>query len=144
MTNSCVLAPRYRLDDESLWLEGIDPSRNYWIAVNGDSSQVLPLPGFLAESIADLRNVVLEFRDLQVGQSMTYKRIASEYAIHCVGQNCYALAAEVNGTLVWHLFDQETLESLLMTAHPDWQCSPKDVDLGRRMLMMSWQKPVAA
>jgi hypothetical protein len=144
MTSPFILAPRYRLDDESIWLEGIDPSRNYWIAVNGDSDKIVPLPGLLVESIVDLRETLLAFRDLQFGQSLAYSRVACGYTIYCVGQNCYALEAELNGALVWHLFDQETLESLLMTAHPDWQCSPKDVDLGRSMLSMSWQKQVAA
>jgi hypothetical protein len=144
MTNPFVLAPRYRLDDESVWLEGIDPSRNYWIAINGDSDRIVPLPGLLVDAIAELREVILEFRALEAGQSMTFARVANAYTIHCVGENCYAFAAEVNGAEVWHLFDEETLESLLMTAHPDWQCSPKDMDLGRRMLFMSWQKPVAA
>jgi hypothetical protein len=75
---------------------------------------------------------------------MELSRVASTCTIHCISQNCYAIATEIAGAPIWHLFDQETLESLLMTGHPDWKCSPKDVDLGRRMLARSWNLKVAA
>ena len=32
---SC-LSPRYRLEDVEPWVEGLEQSRHYWIAVNGD------------------------------------------------------------------------------------------------------------
>jgi hypothetical protein len=64
-------------------------------------------------------------------------RAASSCTIHCVSLNCYGVEAEINNAPVWHLFDQETLDSLLMTAHPDWQCAPKDIELGRKLLLRS-------
>ncbi|CAN1210099.1 Histidine kinase [Tumidithrix helvetica PCC 7403] len=144
MTYTFTLAPRYRLDDESVWLEGIDPSRHYWIAINGEAKMTVAIAGFAAESFEHFRNTIFSFRALQVGEKLMIDRAASNCVIHCVGQNCYAIADAVNGSPVWHLFDLETLESLLMTAHPNWLCSDKDLELGRRMLAMSWQQPVAA
>ncbi|HEY9618698.1 MAG TPA: hypothetical protein V6C64_17785 [Microcoleaceae cyanobacterium] len=141
---SLSLAPRYRLDDELPWLEGIDPSRHYWIAVNSDLSQMVAIPGLAAASFTQFRATILNFRAMQPGDQITIMRPAAQCTIHCIRQNCFAIAAEINHAPVWHLFDQETLESLLMTSHPDWQCSPQDVDLGRRMLMRSWQQTAAA
>ena len=39
---------------------------------------------------------------------------------------------------------EELLWSLLRTAHPDWQCSEQDLNLGRRMLMRSLAQPAVA
>lgn len=75
---------------------------------------------------------------------MKIERIASSCLIHCISDNCFAIEMEVGGALVWHLFDEETLESLLMTSHPDWQCAPKDMELGRQMLASLWQQPAVA
>jgi hypothetical protein len=136
------LSPRYRLDDESPWLEGIDPSRHYWLAVNGNKDLIVALPGLMVSSISELKQVMRQFRTLQPGEKMTLARAASGCMIHCVGINCYALETEMNGGLVWHLFDQEALDSLLMTAHPDWQCAPSDVELGRKLLMRSLQAAI--
>ncbi|MBD2253794.1 hypothetical protein [Nostoc parmelioides] len=133
------LSPRYRLDDESPWLEGIDPSRHYWVMVNGDKNLTVALPGLMVSTMSELRQAIREFRALQPGDTMTLVRIASACTLHCVGSNCYAIEATINNAPVWHLFDQETLDSLLMTAHPDWQCAPSDVELGRRMLLRSLQ-----
>ncbi|WP_414755974.1 hypothetical protein [Anabaena sp. CCY 9910] len=133
------LSPRYRLDDESPWLEGIDPSRHYWMMVNGDKNLTVALPGLMVSTMSELRQAIREFRALQPGDTMTLVRIASACTLHCIGINCYAIEATVNNAPVWHLFDQETLDSLLMTAHPDWQCAPSDVELGRRMLLRSLQ-----
>ncbi|MEB3339098.1 MAG: hypothetical protein VKJ46_16625 [Leptolyngbyaceae bacterium] len=144
MMSAFPLAPRYRLDDESHWLEGIDPSRHYWIAVNGDTDLTIAIPGLAPASMEEFKKAVLEFRALQPGQRLTLVRYASRCSIYCVSQNCYAIEAEVQGALVWHLFDQETLQSLLMTAHPDWQCAARDLELGRRLLAKSWQQAVAA
>ncbi|AUT04182.1 hypothetical protein CLI64_02430 [Nostoc sp. CENA543] len=138
------LSPRYRLDDESPWLEGIDPSRHYWLAVNGNQNLTVALPGLVAASVGDLKQIMSQFRTLQPGEQMTFTRAAASCTIHCVGMNCYALSAEINGSPVWHLFDQETLDSLLMTAHPDWQCAPSDVELGRKLLMRSLAATLAA
>ena len=138
------LSPRYRLDDEQPWLEGIDPSRHYWLWVNGEMEWTVAIPGFTASSLDQFRDVILGFRNLQPGERLVITRAATECTIHCIGENCYAIAGEVKGAAVWHLFDHETLESLLMTSHPDWQCAPKDLDLGRRLLMQAWEQSVAA
>lgn len=134
------LSPRYRLDDESVWLEGIDPSRHYWMSVNGEQKLTVALPGLVVSSLGELREVINRFRCLDPGEEMSISRIASGCKIRCVGVNCYAVEDKVNDAVVWHLFDQETLDSLLMTAHPDWQCAPSDIELGRRLLLRSLQQ----
>jgi hypothetical protein len=139
MTQLFALSPRYRLDDELPWLEAIDPSRHYWIAVNGDSNATTAIPGLAVSSFDEFKQAIRQFRALQVGGQMTIARAASTCTVTCISSNCYAIQAEVNGAAVWHLFDRETLESLLMTAHPDWQCSPKDVEMGRKLLAKSFQ-----
>ncbi len=138
------VSPRYRLDDELPWLEGIDPSRHYWINVNSNPALTIAIPGLAVDSFEQFREAILRFRALQSGEQMVITRAAAACTIHCISQNCYAIAGEMNGAEVWHLFDQETLESLLMTSHPDWQCAAKDLDLGRRMLTRSWQQSIAA
>ncbi|KAF3890947.1 MULTISPECIES: hypothetical protein [Nostocales] len=137
------LSPRYRLDDELPWLEGIDPSRHYWIAVNGDTNLIVAIPGLTVSSIDELKHFLREFRALQPQERMTLTRLASACTIYCISSNCYAIEREINGAVVWHLFDQETLESLLRTAHPDWQCASKDLELGRSLLMRSFQQTAA-
>jgi len=134
MESLLCLSPRYRLDDESPWLEGIDPSRHYWIAVNGEQNLTLALPGCLESSLDEFKQIMRQFRSLQPGEVMDLTRIASSCTIHCISSNCYAMEGMINDAPVWHLFDQETLDSLLMTAHPDWQCTLSDVQLGRRLL----------
>ncbi len=143
MVASLCLSPRYRLDDELPWLEGIDPSRHYWIRVNGDKNLTVALPGLIVSSKSELKQSIQQFRSLQPGEQMTLARIASACTIHCIGSNCYAIETDLNGAPVWHLFDQETLDSLLMTAHPDWQCAPSDVDLGRKLLLRSFEQATA-
>ncbi len=138
------LAPRYRLDDELLWLEGVDPSRHYWLRVNGEMAMTVVIPGLAVASAAEFKAEVLRFRALQPGEEMAIHRAASHCTIVCISQNCYAIATEIAGAPVWHLFDQESLESLLRTSHPDWQCAPQDMELGRRLLMRSWVTSVAA
>jgi hypothetical protein len=137
------LSPRYRLDDELSWLEGIDPSRHYWIRVNGDKNLTVALPGLLVSSKNELKPIMERFRSLQPQEQMKLSRIADFCTIYCISHNCYAVEAKINGAPVWHLFDRETLDSLLMTAHPDWQCAPKDIDLGRRLLLRSLEKVAA-
>lgn len=137
------LSPRYRLDDEMPWLEGIDPSRHYWINVNGDKSVTIAIPGLMVASVSEMKQAIRQFRSLQPGEQMSLLRIASNCKIHCISHNCYAVETQINHAPVWHLFDQETLDSLLMTAHPDWQCAPADVELGRKLLMRSLQQPTA-
>ena len=139
MSQFFVLAPRYRLDDELPWLEGIDPSRHYWIAVNGQASLTIAIPGLNAACPSEWKQTLRQFRALQPGEQMILWRVANSCSIHCISENCYAIASSIQNAPVWHLFDRETLESLLITGHPDWQCSPKDIDLGRQMLMRSFQ-----
>jgi len=144
MLPSFPLAPRYRLDDELPWLEGIDPSRHYWIKVNGDSCLTVAIPGLATSEFAEFRAAILAFRALHPGQAMQIQRVASACTIHCISNNCYAIASTLHEAEVWHLFDKETLESLLMTSHPDWQCAPKDIELGRRLLVANWERAIAA
>lgn len=143
MTQPFSLSPRYRLDDESSWLEGIDPTRNYWIAVNGDRFFTVPIPGLMVSSVSEWKQAVKQFRALKPGDWMELVRVTNVCTIHCISQNCYAIAQDINQAPVWHLFEQETLESLLRTAHPDWQCSLNDIDLGRKLLMRSLQQAAA-
>lgn len=142
MTQLFTLSPRYRLDDELPWLEAIDPSRHYWIAINGDRSKITAIPGLTFSAFAEFKQSIRQFRALQAGERMIVSRIASACTIYCVSSNCYAISAELNGAAVWHLFDRETLESLLVTAHPDWQCSPKDIEMGRKLLVKSFQMAI--
>lgn len=144
MTPLFPLAPRYRLDDELPWLEGIDPSRHYWVRVNGDAAQLVAIPGLAPATFEEFKTMMLRFRALRAGEAIELKRASSACRILCVSQNCFAIEAEIEGAKVWHLFDQEALDSLLMTAHPDWRCSPKDEDLGRQLLMRSWKQAIAA
>ena len=137
MNISFILSPRYRLDDESPWLEGIDPSRNYWLHINGDKNCTVAIPGVGVGTIGEWKQNIRNLRSLQPGETMAVERVVGAVVIHGVGSNCYAIAGEVAGAAVWHLFDQETIESLLMTSHPDWICATKDLDLGRRMLAKS-------
>lgn len=134
-----ALSPRYRLDDELPWLEAIDPSRHYWIAVNGDRRAIVAIPGLAVSSFDEFKQAIRQFRALQAGEEMSVARAASACTVRCISPNCYAISAEVNSAAVWHLFDHETLESLLMTAHSDWQCSPKDIEMGRKLLAKSFQ-----
>lgn len=144
MTQRFILSPRYRLDDESPWLEGIDPARYYWIAVNGDVGIKVAIAGLTVSSVGEWKQNMRKLRSLQPGERMELIRVTSSCTIYCISSNCYAIEAQVAGALVWHLFDQETLDSLLMTSHPDWQCAPKDVDLGRQLLARSWEKVAVA
>ena len=143
MKVSFCLSPRYRLDDELPWLEGIDPSRHYWIKINGSSKLTVAIPGLLVSSMDEMKQAMKRFRSLQPGEQMTLERVASNCTIHCIATNCYAIETEVLDAPVWHLFDQETLDGLLTSAHPDWQCAPSDIDLGRKLLLRSLQQATA-
>ncbi|MEG3436267.1 hypothetical protein V0288_03975 [Pannus brasiliensis CCIBt3594] len=140
MLEAFVLSPRYTLDDSD-WLEGIDPSRRYWLHVNGDTRQTVQIPGLVVFSLEELRDVIGQFRSLQPAESLKIERIAESCTIHCVSGNCYAIEGRVEGALTWHLLDRETVESLLMSAHPDWIPSEKDIELGRQMLLRSLARP---
>ena len=138
------LAPRYRLDDEQPWLVGIDPIRRYWLAVNGNDAVTLAIPGLVVSSVSELRDIILTFRGMTPGEQLKLPTFGEDaLVIHCVGDNCFAVEGVVQSAPTSHLFDQETLESLLRTAHPDWQCAPAHLDLGKRFLSLAWQEPAA-
>jgi hypothetical protein len=138
-------APRYRLDDESPWLKGIDPLRRYWIYVNGDRRAVRALPGLSAQSPEAFKQAICSFQQLTIGQELTLPAGLSDcLTIYCIALNGYAIADRTAAAEVWHLFDQESLESLLLTAHPDWQCAPEHLNLGRSLLTAAWGQPAAA
>lgn len=141
MTQTFILAPRYLLDDEYVWLEGIDPSRHYWLFVNGDRRFRVAIPGLYVSSFEELKENIVSFRKLQPQESIEIKRIAGGFTLHCLSRNCYAIEGEIAGAEVWHLFDRESIETLLMTAHPDWVSAPEHLELGRRHLVNSFQQP---
>ncbi len=144
MMQPFILSPRYRLDDSSPWLEGVDPARHYWISVNGDGEIKVSIPGLIAPSLSKWKETILQFRALQPQEQMRIERISEGCTIHCLSSNCYAVEGEVAGAQVWHLFDQESLESLLMTSHPDWEPAPQDIELGRQLLARSFEQPAFA
>ncbi|MGB0563908.1 MAG: hypothetical protein ACPGVO_19225 [Spirulinaceae cyanobacterium] len=145
MNHLFIVAPRYRLDDESPWLRGIDPSRRYWLWLNGEAELAVTLPGFLASDLKTWQQTVRSFRALQPDEQMTVERLGEPaFTLHCISANCYAIATTHQGAAVWHLFDQETLQSLLNTSHPDWQCAPQDIELGRDALVATLNLSLAA
>ncbi len=145
MFSKLSLAPRYRLDDESPWLKGIDPMRRYWITVNGEQGFVRVLPGLKAPDFETFCQSIRSFRKLTIGAVLTLPtEMGRGMTIHCVAENCYAIAEATGPNPVWHLFDYESLESLLMTAHPDWRCAPEHLELGRSLLSGAFKQPAAA
>lgn len=145
MFSELSLAPRYRLDDESPWLHGIDPLRRYWIYVNGEQSFIRLLPGLKPYDFEAFRQAIRSFRNLSIGAVLTLPtELGDGLTIHCVADNCYAIADNVTPNPVWHLFDYEAIESLLMTAHPDWKCAPQHLELGRSVLSLAFEQPAAA
>ncbi|TVP68377.1 MAG: hypothetical protein EA342_06100 [Leptolyngbya sp. LCM1.Bin17] len=144
MFSEFSLTPRYRLDDESPWLKGIDPLRRYWIYVNGDQRRIGVLPGLHAKDLETFRQSIRSFRRLTIGEELVLPTELGEgMTIHCVAENCYAMADSSAVGPVWHLFDRESMESLLLTAHPDWQCAPQHLSLGRSLLSLAWGQPAA-
>lgn len=145
MQSRFSLAPRYHLDDDLNWLVGIDPLRRYWIRVNGEDGLTVAIPGLLGEDFDAFRDAILQVRRLASGDTVSLPTGSSQQlTVRCIAPNCYGVAGTVAGAAVTHLFDQESLESLLMTAHPDWKCAPEHVTLGRRVLMQAWAQPTAA
>lgn len=132
--------PRYRLEDHECWLQGVDPLRRYWIALNGDPTQVVSILGLEVKSEEGVRQLLWQFRHLQAGEQMQVNYFSRSLSIYCVSNNCYAIQGTYRGAAVWHLFDQATLESLLITSHPNWRCAPQDIELGRSLLESCWQK----
>lgn len=144
MSDRFPLVPRYRLDDDQSWLVGIDPLRRYWLLVNGDEATPVILPGLSVDEFDVFRDAILTFRSLTAGETLSLPTaIGGELMIRCVSKNCYVIDTDVNGYPATHLFDQESLESLLMTAHPDWKCAPHHQELGRHMISCSWEQPDA-
>jgi hypothetical protein len=144
MSDRFPLVPRYRLDDEQTWLVGIDPLRRYWLLVNGDEAKPIILPGLSINDFDQFRQAILAFRGLVAGDTLDLPTATGDVlTIRCASKNCFAIDFDVDGYLATHLFDQESLESLLMTAHPDWRCAPHHRDLGREMLSLSWHQPAA-
>ncbi|MFG6104796.1 hypothetical protein U2F10_21200 [Leptothoe sp. EHU-05/26/07-4] len=140
MQSKLSLAPRYTLDDESAWLIGIDPVRRYWIKVDGETTIKITIPGLLIPSLETLKEAIQSFRSLPVGATLTLPTFTRErLTIHHLTSNLYAIPHPVNGALAWHLFDHETVEAFLLTAHPDWRCAPQDIALGRDTLIQSWE-----
>ena len=138
------LVPRYRLDDDSSWLLAIDPVRRYWIATNGDERLSTEITGLLTSDKQTFREVILQFRALTSGETLNLPTYREETQIYCVATNCYAVVGEVAGAEVWHIFDRESLESLLMTAHSDWIPNPKDLERSRQLLSKSWEQSLVA
>ncbi|MEM1309043.1 MAG: hypothetical protein AAGF98_05995 [Cyanobacteria bacterium P01_H01_bin.153] len=144
MCNQLALVPRYRLDDEQTWLMGIDPLRRYWLWVNDNQANPVILPGLSVNNFDVFRDAILTFRAMTVGDTAKLPTaMGADLVIKCVAKNCYAIDGNVNGNPATHIFDQESLESLLMTAHPDWQCAPHHRELGQKMLAKAWNQPVA-
>ncbi|MEO1093944.1 MAG: hypothetical protein AAFX01_03470 [Cyanobacteria bacterium J06638_28] len=145
MSNPFPLAPRYRLDDEDTWLIGIDPIRRYWLAINGDETLQAVISGLDSEDFAAFREAVFSFREMHSGDSVQLPtRAGSPLIVKCVAKNCFLLEGEVNGYAACHLFDHESLESLLMTAHPDWVCAPQHKALGSKLLSLAWSQPTVS
>ena len=138
------LTPRYNLNDNSSWLLSIDPLRRCWIAVNGSQEFTLGISGLLTSQTQIFRDTVLQFRALTPGQTLCFSTYSEPTQIYCVSSNCYAIVGQVMGAEVWHLFDRETMESLLMTAHPDWIPSPGDIERSRELLSTSWEQSLVA
>jgi hypothetical protein len=145
MSDRFPLVPRYRLDDEQVWLVGIDPLRRYWLLVNGDEATPVIMPGFSTDNFDGFREAILTFHRMAAGETLTLPTaIGTDLTVSCVSKNCFVIDADVNGHAATHLFDQESLESLLMTAHPDWQCAPHHKELGGQLLALAWEQPAAA
>ena len=139
------LSPRYTLDDGPTWLVGIDPVRRYWLHVNSDPSTTVAIPGLTVSSPKSFKEAIIGFRSLSAGESLFLSTYAhSRLEVRCIGDNLYAIPHAIEGAKAWHLFDYETVEAFLLTAHPDWQCSPQDIELGRDLLQQSWLQPSAA
>ena len=145
MRSQLSLSPRYTLDDEQPWLIGIDPVRRYWVRVNGSSSCSTIVPGLVVSGQQEFKSAILSFRALEVGETLALPTFtSSQLVIHHLAENLYAIVHPIEAAQAWHLFDRETIEAFLMTAHPDWQCTPQDIALGRDLVFQAWQKPCAA
>lgn len=102
------------------------------------------IPGLIVSSIEELKAAMQQFRSLQPNETMKITRVSGSCTLYCINQNCYAIEGRVKGALTWHLFDKESLESLLLTSHPNWLPSPSDIELGRKLLARAFEQPAYA
>lgn len=145
MSLALSLAPRYRLDDSQPWLIGIDPIHRYWIQVNGVKDLQTVISGLSIDDKAAFTDTILRFRRMKDGEIIALPTATSEaLVIRRIGPNLFAVGTAIEGAAVEHLFDREALESLLMTAHPDWRCAPEHVQLAKKLLTGSWRQPIAS
>lgn len=145
MSLALSLAPRYRLDDSSPWLIGIDPIRRYWIQINGVQDLSTAISGLSIDDVSEFKEAILRFRRMRDGETIALPTATSEpLVIRRIAPNLFALGEAVEGAAVEHLFDREALESLLMAAHPDWRCAPEHVQLAKKLLTVSWRQPAAS
>lgn len=140
MSDRFPLVPRYQLDDAQGWLVGIDPLRRYWLLVNGDEAKPIILPGLSTDDFDQFKKAIFAFRKMVVGDVLELPTAAAPLLITCVSKNCFVIDFEVDGYLATHLFDQASLEALLMTAHPDWQCSRQRCELGQQRLTLAQEQ----
>jgi hypothetical protein len=137
------LTPRYRLEDSD-WLQGIDPVKHYWIAINGDSNYTAAIAGLEITSSEGLRQLLWQLRRMRSGEQIQVNYRLRSLSVYCVNPTCFALQASFRGAPVWHLFDPATLENLLKTSHPEWQCTQSDIELGRNLLKSCWEQGLVA
>lgn len=141
MQPALSLTPRYTLDDKASWLLGIDPVRRYWIYVNGQQSTPVTIAGLLIPSPETLQEAIQSFHSLAVGATLTLPTFTRErLAIHHPVENLYAIPGPVEGGNTWHIFDRETIEAFLLSAHPHWKCAPEDLALGRALIEQAWEQ----
>jgi hypothetical protein len=155
MVPALSLSPCYRLADQQNWLNWLDPHHS-WIKVNGCAELKVRLPGLAAASVEEFRSVLRQFRALQPGSELQLIRSASVTTIYCVSDSCYAVFGQVNAAPIGaidspigevpilHLFDPETLESLLHASCPDSSGRPQTSDGAHCWLSQSWERAIAA
>lgn len=140
MQSALALAPRYTWEHEFNWLLGVDPVRRYWIKIDRTDSVAVAIPGLSVQSLNVLQETIRSFHSLPVGSTITLPTFTTErLTIHHLMENLYAIPHAINGAATWHLFDCKAIESLLLTAHPDWRCTPQDIALGRDVIALGWQ-----
>jgi hypothetical protein len=159
MVPALSLSPRYCLNDQQNWLNWLDPHHS-WIRVNGCADLKVRLPGLAAASGEEFRSVLRQLRALQPGSELQLIRSASVTTIYRVSDSCYAIFGQVNDPIngpidgltngpigdvpIMHLFDPETLESLLHASYPDGSGRPQTLDWEHCWLSQSWERAIAA
>jgi hypothetical protein len=130
--------PRYCLKDAQ-WLLGTDPLRRYWLCANEDPTQVAVIQGPAFEYFIHFRQMLVRLRGLVAGDFLELQTAGHPLQIDCLAPDCYAVSGTVRGAAATHLFDRKSLESLLLSAHPAWEGSPRDLLLGQTLLQNLWQ-----